>query len=317
MKVKNKVYLASFICIGAGAVLLILGLLLGGRPGFYIDKSGIHTANESGADSPYIQEKMKLDEFSTIDITIQYADLEIIPSDGYYIEYRLDGSEPKPALEVKNQKLSFKERTAGGFIGFNFFSIGDIDAALSHYYVTLYVPAEKYFTKIRLENNDGDIRAEQLKAETMEITNDYGQVDLGNVQGEKLKINMDDGTLKIKSLDAAAAILYNEYGKCELGTVKSQRLEAELDDGDFSADRCSAKAIRIDNEYGNVRLGLLGKTETYEFELETEYGNIELPGYPEMSVGGNDEKRIRTNNSAKNKIVVNCDDGDIMITRAE
>ena len=85
MKVKNNVYLASFICIGAGAVLLILGLLLGGRPGFYIDKSGIHTANESGADSPYIQEKMKLDEFSTIDITIQYADLEIIPSDGYYI----------------------------------------------------------------------------------------------------------------------------------------------------------------------------------------------------------------------------------------
>ena len=65
---------------------------------------------------------MKLDEFSSIDIDLNYADIKIEPSDGYYIEYQLDGADPEPALEVKNGKLRFKRKFSRRFFigGLNF-----------------------------------------------------------------------------------------------------------------------------------------------------------------------------------------------------
>ena len=47
-----------------------------GTPGFYIDRTGIHSQYSNISDAPHIQKKMKLDEFSSIDIDLNYADIK-------------------------------------------------------------------------------------------------------------------------------------------------------------------------------------------------------------------------------------------------
>lgn len=278
MKNKNKLWLISFGCIGIGLVLLLAGMLLGGRPGFYIDRTGVHSPHENRSDTPHIQEKMKLDEFSSIDINVNYADIQIQPSDGYYIEYQLDGNDPEPTLEVKNGKLRFKEASVNGIIGFNIASFSDFSRISYDYQVTLYVPSDRYFSSVKLVSEDGKIRSGHLNAGTLDIHDDYGQVEIESFQGKELNVNMDDGDF----------ILSN--GHCE--------------------------NLNIDNEYGNVMLGMSNQLDTYDFNLETEYGRIEVEGSPEMS-NSDDEARFKSNNGAAHQVKVRCNDGNIVITQAK
>ena len=278
MKNKNKLWLISFGCIGIGLVLLLAGMLLGGRPGFYIDRTGVHSPHENRSDTPHIQEKMKLDEFSSIDIDVNYADIQIHPSDGYYIEYQLDGNDPEPTLEVKNGKLRFKEGSVNGIIGFNIASFSDFSRISYDYQVTLYVPSDRYFSSVKLVSEDGKIRSGHLNAGTLDIHDDYGQVEIESFQGKELNVNMDDGDF----------ILSN--GHCE--------------------------NLNIDNEYGNVMLGMSNQLDTYDFNLETEYGRIEVEGSPEMS-NSDDEARFKSNNGAAHQVKVRCNDGNIVITQAK
>ncbi len=256
-------------------VLLIAGLVLGGRPGFYINGTGIHSARENDSSRPYVQEKMKLDGFTAIDIDINYADLEILPSDGYYIEYQLYGGNPKPVLEVKNQKLRFKEGAPSGFMGFNFFSISGFGTETYPCYVTLYVPADQYFTSVSLKNDDGSINMGSISAESMEIRDDYGDVRLEGYKGGRLKAYMGSGA--------------------------------------FRADNLEADDVSISSEYGMVNLGLAEPLEAYKLDLETEYGIIKVPGFPDITIGKDDTRSFKYTVDTDNVVKVRCDSGDIVI----
>lgn len=318
MKSKNRIWLISFGCIGIGIVLLAAGMMLGGRPGFYIDRTGIHSQYSNLSDAPHMQKKVKLDEFSSIDIDLNYADIKIEPSDGYYIEYQLDGADPEPTLEVKNGKLRFKESSAGGFFigGLNFFTFSGFSRNDYNYYVKLYVPADKHFSTVKLVSDDGMISTGDISAESMDITDDYGQVSIGSFKGKELSINMDDGRLRIQNLNADTALISNDYGECEIENMAVRSLEARLDDGDFKVLKGHAANLDINNEYGDVTLGMSEKLDAYDLDLETEYGHIEVQGYPEMS-NSDDEERFKSNNGAEHKVKIRCDDGNIVITQAK
>lgn len=315
MKNKNRILLISLGCIAVGIVLLIVGMLLGGHPGFYIDRAGLHPLSKNG---PLVKEKTELTEFSSIDIELNYSDLEIIPSDGYYIEYQLDGSNPEPVMEVKKQKLCLKEKSFNHGMGFNIFTIGNFGTdEVYDYYVKLYVPADEYFNHVRLRSDDGRINTGDISAETMDITNDYGNVEMKSFKGKTFKVSLDDGDFKIEYLEAETINIDNSYGKSVLSDVKSQNLTANLDDGDIIIGKSNIGNLRVDNDYGLVNIGLTEEMDYYDFDLETDYGNIEIPGYPEISIGGDDEKHFKSNNNADYKIKVRCDDGDIIITEAK
>lgn len=294
-------------------VLLIAGLVLGGRPGFYINGTGIHSARENDSSRPYVQEKMKLDGFTAIDIDINYADLEILPSDGYYIEYQLYGGNPKPVLEVKNQKLRFREGAPSGFMGFNFFSISGFGTETYPCYVTLYVPADQYFTSVSLKNDDGSINMGSISAESMEIRDDYGDVRLEGYKGGRLKAYMGSGAFRADNLEADDVSISSEYGDCYAGSVKSKNLVAKLGSGNFTMDKGHGSSIDVVNEYGMVNLGLAEPLEAYKLDLETEYGIIKVPGFPDITIGKDDTRSFKYTVDTDNVVKVRCDSGDIVI----
>lgn len=162
-------------------------------------------------------------------------------------------------------------------------------------------------------SDEGKINISDINSQTMEITDNYGQVERESFKDQQFKIDMEDSIFKIKNLDADVINIYNEYGDCEVGTVKSQSLEARLEDGDFTVDKGDIADIKVNNEYGIVKIGLLKKLEYYNTDLKTEYGKIEVPEYLNILVN-EDKKHFKSNNSAENKITVTCDEGDIIIT---
>ena len=263
----------SFLCVGAGIVILILGLMLGGRPGFYIDGSGIHSAAENGGKRNYVKNEKELQEFTDIDIDLDYADFQIIPSDTFKIEYCLDGTKD-PVCTVKDGRLTVREADYKRIFNFTFL-----------------LPA--------------------LKSDTLDLESDYGDITVKDFEGRRLFAELEDGSFSSKGIKVDELKLSNEYGDIALQDAKCAYLEAGLTDGDFTADSLSSDRLEIDSEYGDVFLGLSSTVKEYDLDLSTEYGSIQVPQYD--VIYGDDGSQCRVANSSGKTVKVSSEDGDIQV----
>lgn len=271
---KKVVGLAAAGCIGAGTAILILGCILGGRPGYFIDREGVHAAGTVESREPYVQKKIKIDEFSSMNINLEYADLEVIPSDDYYLEYRIEGGNRKPVWSVKNGKLTFNEREMKGFGSFMVWGTTPFESD-GNYKVKIYIPEDKALENVRISSDDGDVVLPDLTVKSLSTTCEYGDCIFDRVIGDTVKVTLDDGDLKVNSMDV--------------------------------------RDFRVENEYGDVELTTADSWEKYDMDLYTEYGQIILPDGRNCSNRDGDEEQYRVANGNDKKISVNSDDGDIYI----
>lgn len=308
MKNKRRIWLISFLCVGAGIVILILGLMLGGRPGFYIDGSGIHSAAENGGKRSYVKNEKELQEFTDIDIDLDYADFQIIPSDTFKIEYCLDGTKD-PVCTVKDGRLTVREADYKRIFNFTFISPMSDDFTDS--YVKLYIPENTVFDTIKILTEDGDILLPALKSDMLDLESDYGDITVKDFEGRRLFAELEDGSFSSKGIKVDELKLSNEYGDIALQDVKCAYLEAGLTDGDFTADSLSSDRLEIDSEYGDVFLGLSSTVKEYDLDLSTEYGSIQVPQYD--VIYGDDGSQCRVANSSGKTVKVSSEDGDIQV----
>lgn len=346
MKNKNKVLIGALLLILIGVIMMGIASLFGGHAGFYVDGTGFHAMNSEK--TPYILEKTEIDEFVNADIAVDFADITVIPSDGYYLEYKLHGNSPKPEYSVQNQKLIFNEGSQRKGLNFGtqftFFSFGNINSDSKSYYVNLYVPKDSYYTLFNIQNDSGKVSIDSINAETLNLTVDFGALELGTFKGKNLKITADSGNMKFINIDTDKMILKNSFGEVEGGKLTCDTADIELDSGNFTIDSATIADLKMNNDFGNVtfdsiictkgeielesgglELNYADVTELtlknsfgsidvnlsfplsdYDYDLNTDFGKIIMEGYH-----GSD---YETHNNKGKSIKANCDSGDIKIT---
>lgn len=102
MKNKKIWLFLSLGCILSGIFFLFAGTLLGGIPGFYVDRTGVHTSREAADQRRNVfQNTVELDAFDRIELDVSYVeDVALVPSDRYAVEYRTWGSAEEPVCRV-------------------------------------------------------------------------------------------------------------------------------------------------------------------------------------------------------------------------
>lgn len=349
MKNKKLIWILSFISVGLGVAFMGAAWILGGTPGFYFDRNGFHSANESLKDT-VIEEAKELDPFTSMELELESADLEIAVSDRFAISYCVDGTFGGPVVRVENGKLTFKESedvrywvVFGGFGGIG----SKTDRSYS---VKIEVPKGTALEDLKVESSNGTVKLASIEAGKVSLENEYGDISLGDLSGKQLKIKADNGIVSAKRIHADKVELENEYGRTEVEVLEGGQLQAESENGDFLVEelkmgraeiineygdiqisRASGEklAVEIENgnfsigevevsqivaecEYGDVKLGLAKGMEEYSFNLGTEYGRIVLPdGAIEESVG--DGMKFQSQNAGAYQISVKCENGDIVI----
>lgn len=350
MKNKNKVLIGALLLILAGVIMMGTAAIFGGRAGFYVDGTGFH-AMKSGKE-PYILEKTEIDEFVNADIAINFADITVIPSDGYYLEYKLYGNSPKPEYSVQNRKLIFNEGNQHKGLNFgtqfSFFSFGNLNFDSSSYYVNLYVPKDAYYTLVNIQNDSGKVSIDSINAETLNLTAYFGEVDLGTFKGENLKIIMDSGNMKSMDIDTEKMILKNSFGTVAGGKLTCDSADIDMDSGSFTMDSATIADLKIESAFGNVTFNSIICTKG---EIELDSGSLELNNADVTKLTVNDsfgpveinlstqvsdydydlgtdfgkivmegyhssgsEQDYETHNNKERFIKVNCDSGDIKIS---
>ncbi len=354
MKNKKLWITASIICIVLGAVLAVAGRLMGGHAGFYIDQNGVHAAGHTNIPEP-VQDSMTLDEFDSIEIQADYADVELILSDEYSVEYRLMGTHGKPVCEVRNGRFIFQETRRSPSFNMGFFtgSFGSISDN-TQYFVKVKIPKKSELAEAVFDVESGNLAIPALQADTLKIENDYGDVRIDRYKGSSLHVLLESGTLSLGTVEAGQTDLANEYGISEISQASGKRLDIRMESCDLKAGRLDYSNTEISNDYGNINieeasgegltarmescdcnidqmdfsdaeitasygniiLGLPGETEDYGLNLKTEYGDICVGNQKTGDSGSGDEVLFTTTGDSRKNVTVSCENGDIQIRSA-
>lgn len=349
MKNKKLGITASLICVTLGIALTIAGRLMGGYPGFYIDRSGVHASGTQHTAKP-VQDSITLDKFDSMEIHADYADVKLIPSDEFAVEYCVRGNNGNPVCEIKNGRLYFQEATRSQSFNLGFFTASmGIAIHEPQYYIKVKIPKSTKLSEAIFDIDSGDLDISSIQADSLKITDSYGDVYMDACKSQSLAIQMESGTLTLGTIDAPKAALNNEYGKLEISQATGESLTIRMESGDLKADKLiysdmeitsdygraviddvSGKrlAIRMESgdcqigrldcsdtnitsDYGDISLGLPGAIDGYDLDLKTEYGDIRMDGRQKGYDSDEYDAVYTGTGDGERTITAACESGDI------
>lgn len=301
MKNKKTWMIFSFACILLGLLLITAGGLLGGIPGFYLDRDGIHTSKDTARRSMEIfQDTKELEPFDSMELNVNYADVELIPSDRYAIDYCVTGIYEKPVCKIENGRLVFHQDPHYNDHPIWFLSVGPIsnnaNEPLPDSYVKIEFPADKLFSDTVIHIESGNLNISDLQADSLNIENEYGNVLLNTYTGEDLTVHMSSGSLSLGSIRAERLDVRNDYGDFDLNEYTGRALTVHMESGIISFGTVQAATMELKDDYGDVIISqavgtqlnaelssgsfLADHLDFTDITVENEYGivQIQVPG---------------------------------------
>lgn len=260
---------------------------------------------------PYTLEKTKLDEFSEISIDLEEANLFLLPADGFYLEYRLNGTCLEPDYGVSNGKFHFREGSVQTQYQFSFNPFGS-PASRGPFYLNLYVPEDQYFDLFELRLESGNTELEQLNSKKAVFSLSYGNLSLETFTGNTLDISMDSGNTEWNSVSCEELKISASYGNITGDVLSvSSHADLSLDSGNLNLKNAKLENTEISSEYGNVTIDLEDSCSDYNYDLKTEYGTIELDG-KNIKPTEDDIVLYQTQDKKNKKLIqIRCDSGNI------
>ncbi len=270
--------LVGGICLGAG-------MAMGGAPGFYYDRDGIHVKENADRSvrSDYVLQRTRLDTVENVDICLIEARLEIVPGKEWAVEYVLEGTHEQPQYSMEDHTLTIREgewsksgsqKRYYGFTGWEWES----GQGEQEPYVKITVPDRAQLEKVTVNNLYGDIIVEKnLLSREMCISAENGRVQLDGWEGGSLSLEMLYGDLVTGGLQGDAVTVRNESGTVKTGALQAKTAAFYMRYGDLSATVEKVSSMEVENESGAVTLGLVGGMDRHGVSLHSEWGAIRTP----------------------------------------
>ncbi|MBE5961726.1 MAG: DUF4097 domain-containing protein [Lachnospiraceae bacterium] len=326
-----------------GFALLILVMSLTGC-------SSSSSGNNNGAYTEenmnhFESEKKAIPDITSVDISCSYADIEVIASDGFYLEYSFYYVTEEPKLSTEDGMFFFDDTKMNQ----GSYSISQKEQN----YIKLYVPTTAKFENFSLSTSSGDIsagsfttdklsieddygdviltstmindgtiklssgslRVEEVGAKNLELQNSYGDITLLNLnQGPyakkdvktSLNTTMSSGTFNGTNLSFHECHYVNSYGDVILNTVTADTIHTVLRSGDLVANDIKAHNMNIENSYGDVSMIVKGTEKDYNLNAYSNYGTV--------TIGSRKyEGNVMIDHQAEKDIEIKVSSGDISL----
>lgn len=201
--------------------------------------------------------KEPVEEISAINVNTQYADFEIIASDGYYVEYSYYYIDEEPALTITDGVLTFNDSNMnqGSY---------SINLKKPNYF-KLYVPTSADFSKVKITVSSGSVSMGSFSAKDVKIDISYGDTIITSTAIDKLSTVTSSGNLTIERSAIGEADIVNHYGKVAISNINEKNdylikeypessFTMDLSSGSLDIEKLNAKELEFDNSYGNVTI---------------------------------------------------------------
>ncbi len=270
-----------------GFFTLMIGYAMGGRVyGIGINASGIwvNTPNLSGERVTYREEAIELDEFSAMNVQIDYGKLTIESSDHFGIAYGKN-SDTNFSAEVKDGCLTVSEQIKPSVSidnRFVFLGIGSSNPFAKKEYVTLYLPRGVRLNYANIVNESGDVTGSSLCADTLTLDAWYGDVDFSNISCSDAAFSLKSGKLKLTDFSDGNLSINNDYGTSTLKHISAKNISATNESGDISAENITADNLSMLQKYGDICFQNI--TVAKAASITSESGAIKLTNFTAGSV---------------------------------
>ena len=316
-----------FLIVGICLTLLGIGLCSVSRAMGFHGSFGITTGLKyvelDNADSSI--PKTEIQPFTDIDAEIDACSVELVPSDGYYIEYEgasdIEYTVENGALLVNGPGVAKSESDwyvlymndfrRGFFVGTGRGN-GDV--------MRVYYPKGETLNKVSVASDLGDITADELSCADLELTTDMGTVKINDTVAEKTTAGSDMGSVHINGLQGESANVEVSMGEIVIEDVRLSRLDMTNSLGDIEAEDVYADIITAENncgdteindfyvtdsltvtsDFGDVELSPKEGAENYSLDLETDLGRVRVRGrnYGSTAIVDNGGSELRVRNSS-------------------
>ncbi|MFJ8264019.1 DUF4097 family beta strand repeat-containing protein [Rummeliibacillus sp. NPDC094406] len=248
-------------------VLLLIGVV-GGILTFRSSNEVVSVAKTKEITNPDIK---------ALDVQIENASVEVIPTKGNTIKIELKGkkassSKQELSTTVNGETLSvtLKDRQ------FKFFTLNVMEIPLS---LKVYVP-EKSYKSIKIECDNGKIKVTDLQVNDVYTKTDNGLITLENIKSTKTSVNSDNGMIVLKNVEGK---LTGETNNGKI-TLKTKSLD---------------RPIQLDSDNGIITVQTETEPTNVTFDVHVDNGTINiLDKYRNAAVIGKGENLIKltTNN---------------------
>lgn len=335
---ERKVFKIALSLIVVGAVLLGCGYVFGGYKNIYGNSRGFNI-NKS---KEMVNEKHSLDNFSNISLDVDYGDVEIEKGSEYAIETIYDKSLDDISYTTSDDTLTVVGHRKNK-VSFSIdFSDNDENNSTK---IKIYIPDSSEILQLKSQMSCGDMSIKGIKFKDGNITCDYGEailkdiecsnfticnnsgdIDLSNIKGTDIVTTSEYGSVKMSNLDVDTLSCNSESGDIDFSNVKFESASISDSYGSIKGDTIVGNGLKVKNECGDINISgeLKGentvnleygsaKVETslsekeYSYDLSTELGSC--------TVNGNEKNNgySKTNESSKNNIKAVSENGDINI----
>lgn len=191
--------------IAIATLLLVVGII-----------GSIFTYKSVSKAEASIEEKIIQDEFDEIDIRVDEASVEVLPTEdstakieltkkqsNYQLLADVEGSMLKVVVESKQKKL---------------FNFGFTSPFLS---LKVFVP-EKDYVSLDVKSDNGHLQINALLVKDVEAETDNGRIKLSNMQSDKVIATANNGKIDLENVTAQLVNTKTNNGKIKLADVDGQ-----------------------------------------------------------------------------------------------
>jgi hypothetical protein len=324
----QKLFIGCCCVLALGVILTVIGLLQGGTIAYaiYPTERKVYTAKDTeNAGGNYREEVVAVEDFDSLQIDVDSADVEIKQGDGYQVSYCLQKKE-EPSIVVKDGSLQVKSVSDSSFSIYFFpLSMGNFGWGNAGERIVVTLPAEKTLESADIQSDYGDITVQQVNIEKLELESGYGDISMQ-------KVNIENLELKANSADAvfSDAILGDyhltcDYGdvtfknsQCKSGEIKAdsgdvvlqnflgQSLSVKDDYGDVTLADCELDRLDVSCDDGDVDIALNGNLKDYDFDVSVSAGDFKLNGKEQGTP-------YEINEGKDKKIIISDSYGDVSL----
>ncbi|MBL8856936.1 MAG: DUF4097 family beta strand repeat protein [Planctomycetes bacterium] len=145
-------------------------------------------------------------------------------------------------------------------------------------------------TAVRARTSSGNVRGQDLRAATIALDSDYGNINVTNATG-KLSTRTSSGNIKLEGVQGALSVS-TDYGRVDIDGI-FDALTAHSSSGDVRVRAGSgstvASAWKIDSSYGRVALQA-PKDLSFDLDARTDYGDVDVGYAIELPAGSTTKK---------------------------
>lgn len=300
MSKRMKVFLIAGVCLTVfGIALCAMARAMGYHGGFGITtKLKYVDTTEEEISIP----KTEVLPFTDINAKISAGNVEIVRSDGYYIEYKGTVAIKYTAENGVLNISSPGSKGAGWYLMYMGEDYRGFGVGIGHNNagtVRIHVPEGARLSGVQAESSLGDISVSGIECSRLTVRTALGEISLKDLKADFSSARDDLGTIRISGLEGQDCDCEVSLGDLKLSNIRIDReLRLENDCGDVAAVDFSAENVtveiskgdtvlrdftvtgemKVDSDLGDVELGLPAGPDRYSLDLRTDLGTITYSG---------------------------------------